>query len=69
MLRSGKAKQTSTDFGGVAARAIDGGSQQIERVDMVVQAIGTALGKTSAEVDQTVAIVNDRLDANRRKAA
>ena len=52
-----------------AARAIDGGAQQIERVDMVVQAIGAALGKGSAEVDETVKTVNARLDANRAKAA
>ena len=52
-----------------AARAIDGGAQQIERVDMVVQAIGNALGKGSAEVDETVATVNGRLSANRKQAA
>jgi hypothetical protein len=41
----------------------------VERVDMVVQAIGAALGKASAEVDETVDIVNARLSTNRAKAA
>ena len=52
-----------------AARAIDAGAQQIERVDMVVQAIGSAIGEGSAEVDETVDIVNARLNSNRSVAA
>jgi hypothetical protein len=46
------------------ARAIDGGASKVERVDMVVKLIGDSIGMPSAEVDETVRIVNARLAAN-----
>lgn len=52
-----------------AARAIDGGSEQIERVDLLVSLIADQLGIIAPAVHETVAIVNDRLAQNRRQAA
>lgn len=48
-----------------AARAVDGGSTDIERVDRLVQRIGAALGMQHDAIDETVAIVDARLAANR----
>ena len=48
-----------------AARAIDGGAKTIERVDLLVQRIAASISMKNDLLDETVAIVNDRLDANR----
>ena len=48
-----------------AARAIDAGAPNIERVDRLVQSLGRAHGMQSDEVDQTVRIVDARLERNR----
>ena len=50
-----------------AARAIDGGARTIERVDLLVQRIAASIGMQNDLLDETVAIVNDRLDANRSR--
>ena len=47
-----------------AARAIDSGVANIERVDRLVQMIGKGLGLQNAQLDRIVAIVNGRLEAN-----
>ena len=47
-----------------AARAIQGGAIQIERVDLLVQAIGNKLGLSLELVNETVDVINKRLDAN-----
>lgn len=47
-----------------AARAIEAGAVSIERVDCVVQAIGRHLGMQNDLVDQIVATVDARLNAN-----
>ena len=52
-----------------AARAIDGGSDAIERVDMLVKLIADQMGVTIPVVDQMVETVNARLKANSRAAA
>jgi hypothetical protein len=52
-----------------AARALFGGAPHIERVDRLVQAIAAQKGMQSKVVDETVALVDARLGANRRKAA
>lgn len=44
-----------------AARAIDGGATQIERVDKLVQRIGASLELQNPHVDRIVKIVDDRL--------
>ena len=44
-----------------AARAIDAGATNIERVDRLVQAIGASLGTFHSEVDRVVAQVDARL--------
>ena len=51
-----------------AARAIDGGAKTIERVDLLVQRVAASIGMQNDLLDETVAIVNDRLDANRFEA-
>ena len=51
-----------------AARAIDGGAKTIERVDLLVQRIAASIGMQNDLLDETVSIVNDRLDANRSEA-
>ncbi|MFY0690357.1 MAG: hypothetical protein JXR14_00380 [Paracoccaceae bacterium] len=51
------------------ARAIDGGSEHVERVDLVVKLIGDALGMPNAYVDETVDIVDTRLLNNAQLAA
>ena len=48
-----------------AARAIDGGAKNIERVDLLVQRIAASIGMQNDLLDETVATVNARLDANR----
>jgi hypothetical protein len=52
-----------------AARALAAGAPNIERVDLLVQTIAAQKGMRSEVVDQTVALVNGWLEANRRKAA
>ena len=51
-----------------AARAIDAGAPAIERVDRLVQTLGRAQGMQSDTVDQTVKVVDARLQENRAKA-
>ncbi|MEO8142649.1 MAG: hypothetical protein ABI654_00390 [Betaproteobacteria bacterium] len=48
-----------------AARAVAGGALNIERTDRLVQAIGEQKGMRSPKVDEIVAIVDARLEANR----
>ena len=50
-----------------AARAVAGGASYIERTDRLVQAIGAQKGMRSAAVDEIVALVDARLEANRKK--
>jgi hypothetical protein len=52
-----------------AARALFGGAPNIERVDRLVQAIAAQKRMQSSVVDETVALVDARLEANRKKAA
>jgi hypothetical protein len=51
-----------------AARALSGGALNIERVDCLVKSIAASKGMRSDVVDDIVAVVDDRLDANRRAA-
>ena len=50
-----------------AARAIDAGAPNIERVDVLVQTIGRELGMQHKTVDAIVDTVNSRLKSNREK--
>ncbi|MGR3698978.1 MAG: hypothetical protein ACU0CB_11935, partial [Roseovarius sp.] len=52
-----------------AARAIEGGADRIERVDMLVKLIAEQQGIESSEFAGIVDTVNARLKANRRDAA
>jgi len=52
-----------------AARALFNGAPNIERTDRLVQAIAVQYGMQNAVVDQTVALVDARLAANRKGAA
>ena len=52
-----------------AARAIASGAPVIERVDRLIQLIGQATGRPSAEVDETVATVDGELNNNQVQAA
>jgi hypothetical protein len=52
-----------------AARALNNGVSYIERTDRLVQALGAQFGMHHPEVDATVARVDARLEANRKKAA
>jgi hypothetical protein len=52
-----------------AARALFAGAPNIERTDRLVQAIAAQYGLRNAVVDQTVALVDARLAANRKAAA
>jgi len=52
-----------------AARALDNGAPNIERTDRLVQTIGGQYGMRNATIDQTVATVDARIAANRKKAA
>ena len=51
-----------------AARALAAGATNIERVDLIVQALAVQLGKSHPSVDQTVALVNSWLAKNRSAA-
>jgi hypothetical protein len=52
-----------------AARALFAGSPNIERVDRLVQAVAAQRGMRNAELDRTVALVDARLEMNRKAAA
>jgi hypothetical protein len=52
-----------------AARALFAGAPNIERVDRLVQRIAAQKGMRSASVDETVALVDARLEQNRKQAA
>jgi hypothetical protein len=52
-----------------AARALSNGAIYIERPDMLVQLIAKQKGLSHPVIDGIVALVNSRLDANRKKAA
>jgi hypothetical protein len=52
-----------------AARALNNGAPNIERTDRLVQLIGAQYGMRNTVVDQTVALVDARLAANRKAAA
>jgi hypothetical protein len=49
-----------------AARAVAGGAPNIERTDRLVRAIGAQKGMRSDAVDEIVAIVDARLEENRK---
>jgi hypothetical protein len=51
-----------------AARAVQAGAPNIERTDRLVKAIGAQKGMRSAAVDEIVAVVDARLEANRGAA-
>jgi len=50
-----------------AARTLFGGASAIERVDRLVQSIGARQGMHCDAIDEIVALVDARLEANRRK--
>ena len=52
-----------------AARALQNGAPYIERADKLVQLIAAQKGLHHPVIDATVALVNVRLEANRKKAA
>lgn len=52
-----------------AARALFGGAPNIERVDRLVQTIAKQKGMQSAAIDEVVALVDARLNANRKAKA
>src|SRR3989440_4070980 len=52
-----------------AARALQAGAPNIERVDRLVQTIAAQKGMRSAVLDEVVRLVDAKLDANRRAAA
>jgi hypothetical protein len=52
-----------------AARALNNGAPYIERADKLVQLIARQKGLSHPLLDQIVALVDSRLEANRRKAA
>jgi hypothetical protein len=52
-----------------AARALNNGAPNIERADKLVQAIAAQKGLRHPVIDATVALVDERLAANRKKAA
>ena len=52
-----------------AARALFAGAPNIERVDRLVQAIAVQKGMRLAALDETVAVVDEKLAANRQAAA
>ena len=52
-----------------AARALNNGAPNIERTDRLVQLIAAQYGMRNAVVDDTVALVDTRLAANRKAAA
>jgi len=52
-----------------AARALQNGAQNIERADKLVQLIAAQRGMRHPAIDAQVALVDARLEANRKKAA
>jgi hypothetical protein len=52
-----------------AARALNNGAPNIERADKLVQLIGKQKGMSHPAIDAQVALVDRRLEANRKKAA
>src|SRR5436305_4997653 len=52
-----------------AARALDAGAPNIERVDRLVQTIAAQKGMRSPVLDETVRLVDAKLESNRAKAA
>ncbi|MFI4985865.1 MAG: hypothetical protein ACHQF3_00330 [Alphaproteobacteria bacterium] len=52
-----------------AARALQNGAQNIERADKLMQLIAKEKGLSHPVIDAIVALVDARLDANRKKAA
>jgi hypothetical protein len=52
-----------------AARALNNGAQFIERADKLVQLIAKQKGLSLPAIDAQVALVDQRLEANRKKAA
>ena len=52
-----------------AARALYGGAPYIERVDRLVQTVAAQKGMRSAALDEVVALVDAKLEQNRRAAA
>ncbi len=52
-----------------AARALENGAPNIERADKLVQLIARSKGLSNPLVDEIVALVDRRLEANRRKKA
>lgn len=52
-----------------AARAIDAGASEIERVDLLVKLIADQIGLGSPLLDETVSRIDARLAENRREAA
>jgi len=52
-----------------AARALNNGVPNIERADKLVQLIAAQHGLRNLVIDATVALVDSRLEANRKKAA
>jgi hypothetical protein len=52
-----------------AARALNNGAPYIERADKLVQLIANQKGLEHPTIDATVALVDARLEANRKKAA
>ena len=52
-----------------AARALFAGAPNIERVDRLVQSVAAQQGTRNAELDATVALVDARLELNRKAAA
>ncbi len=52
-----------------AARALQNGAPNIERADKLVQLIAKQKGLSNPVLDATVALVDTRLDANRKKQA
>jgi hypothetical protein len=52
-----------------AARALNNGMPYIERADKLVQLIARQKGLSHPTIDATVALVDARLEANRKKAA
>jgi hypothetical protein len=52
-----------------AARALFAGAPNIERVDRLVQSIAAQMGQRNAVLDATVAMVDARLEMNRKAAA
>ena len=62
--------QTVSEIGeaGSPARALFAGAPNIERVDRLVKTIAAQKGEKSAVLDETVALVDARLELNRKNA-